>query len=212
MRNVRWMIGLAVCAASVASAQEVRVHQFRSMDDPTVAADPTVCAQAPFAVNLRLAASLWSVRTRSRDGQVVNDDARRIGTATACGQITNFAFPPGLQQNFHVKFELPDGGYTATGTCTLVSNNVPRGGVVLAGCSLRMISAPQGVVGGMASSASVLNPFRLAGFNTGSYWTLMFYEEDPAGGSPAGHRTDTSLQWVEETRTEAQIQHAGEAR
>lgn len=211
MKNVRTVIGLvAVVVSTVAAGQEVRVHQFRSMDDARVVADPSVCAAAPFAVNLRLAASLWSTQTRSRDGRVVNDDARRIGTATACGQITNFAFPPGLQQNFHVRFDLPDGSYTASGTCTLVSNNVPQGGVVLAGCSLKVISAPHRVVGGMATSASVLNPFGLAGFNTGSYWTLMVYEEPRTRGHHASE--PSRMEWVEEQRSAAEIQAAGETK
>ena len=96
----------------------------------------------------------------------------RIGKATACVQLTNFLFPPGLQQNFYAVFDLPSGRYTGLGTCTLSSNNVPQAGLVLAGCTLNVVSGPNGVLGGVITSASTFNPVRLPGFSTGSLWTL----------------------------------------
>ena len=154
----------------------VRVYQFRTEEDPEVTGAAEFCATAPFPVNVRLNASEYSVRTRASDGRMVNDGARRIGTALACAQLTNFAFPPGLQQNFYARFELPDGTYTALGTCTLISNNVPVAGLVLAGCTLKLTESPAGVIGGAAVSLSVFNPRRLAGFATGSQWTIQAYE------------------------------------
>lgn len=166
----------AALTALLPAADGVRVHQFRTEEDPEVTGAADFCATAPFAVNVRLNASEWSVRTRASDGRIVNDDARRIGTALACAQLTNFAFPPGLQQNFYARFELPDGTYTALGTCTLISNNVPVAGLVLAGCTLRLTEMPAGVTGGAAVSLSVFNPRRLTGFATGSQWTIQAYE------------------------------------
>jgi len=154
----------------------VRVYQFRTEEDPAVTGAADFCATAPFPVNVRLNASEWSVRTRASDGRMVNQDARRIGTALACAQITNPAFPAGLQQNFYARFELPDGTYTALGTCTLISNNVPVAGLVLAGCALKLTQVPAGVIGGAAVSLSVFNPARLPGFTTGSQWTIQAYE------------------------------------
>lgn len=163
--------------ASVGPADDgVRVYQFRTEEDPAVTGAADFCASAPFTVNVRLNASAYSVRTRAVDGRVVNQDAQRVGTALACAQITNPAFPPGLQQNFYARFELPDGNYTAQGTCTLISNDVPVAGLVLAGCTLKLVDSPTGIAGGAAVSLSVFNPRRLPGFATGSQWTIQAYE------------------------------------
>jgi hypothetical protein len=154
----------------------VRVYQFRTEEDPQVVGADAFCQAAPFPVNVKLNATEWSEQTRAVDGRVVNKDVQRIGTALACAQLTNFAFPPGLQQNFYARFELPDGTYTALGTCTLISNDVPVAGLVLAGCTLKLTGMPAGVVGGAAVSLSVFNPFRRPGFTTGSQWTIQAYE------------------------------------
>jgi hypothetical protein len=154
----------------------VRVYQFRTEEDPEVTGADAFCATAPFPVNVKLNASAYSTRTRASDGLVINQDANRVGTALACAQITNFSFPQGLQQNFMARFELPDGTYDAIGTCTLISNHVPQGGLVLAGCNLRLTNVPAGVIGGAAVSLSVFNPFRLTGFATGSQWTIQAYD------------------------------------
>ena len=165
-------------APNLAAADDgVRVYQFRTEEDPDVTGGAAFCATAPFAANVVLNASEYSVRTRAADGRLVNADARRIGTALACAQITNPAFPAGLQQKFYARFELPDGSYTALGTCTLISNDVPVAGLVLAGCTLKITEAPVGVLGGAAVSLSVFNPRRLPGFATGSQWTIQAYED-----------------------------------
>ncbi|MBI3182648.1 MAG: hypothetical protein HYZ28_10975 [Myxococcales bacterium] len=201
---------VAFLLAPLSALAGERVVQLRSIEDASSPPDPAVCAAAPFRVNLRLGASLWAIRTRASDGQVVNDSVQKVGTATACGRITNFAFPPGLQQDFMVKFDLPDGSYTGVGTCTLVSNNVPKPGVVLAGCNLKLSSAPSGVVGGAATSASVFNPFRLTGFSTGSYWTLLLYDTSVGPGDGQEHKDHPhDLEVVEDRRSEEEI--AGKA-
>ena len=157
----------------------VRVYQFRTAEDP----DPehearTFCTGAPFSAdaNVFLKASVYVENLRSSDALVVSERTDPVGTALACAQITNFAFPEGLQQNFYAQFNLPSGSFTALGTCTLISNNVPTGGLVLAGCALKVIQAPQGFAGGAATSLSVFNPRRLQGFSTGSRWTIQMYE------------------------------------
>jgi hypothetical protein len=196
MRSPRWLILGAVAAvslgcdagtsspaapdAALATKAEqddgVRVYQFRTVEDPGVVGADAFCQGAPFPVNVKLNATEWSEQTRSVDGRVVNKDVQRIGTALACAQLTNFAFPPGLQQNFYARFELPGGTYTALGTCTLISNDVPVAGLVLAGCTLKLTEVPAGVQGGAAVSLSVFNPRRLTGFATGSQWTIQAYE------------------------------------
>ena len=175
---MRTLILAALTLSSIVSAAEVS-YQFRSVEDPAFPADPAICAQAPFRVNVRLGASLWSQHTRFVDGRVIDNQVLRIGKATACVQLTNFLFPPGLQQNFYAVFDLPSGRYTGTGTCTLSSNNVPRAGLVLAGCTLKVVTGPSGVLGGVITSASTFNPARLAGFSTGSVWTLQTYTSAP---------------------------------
>lgn len=166
----------ALADAGDSPAAGYRLYQFRSEEDPAFAGDPTVCPSAPFATNLRLNATLWATNTRAKDGLTMTESNRRIGTATACARITDPTFPPGKDEAFYVAFDTPAGRFTANGTCQLVSNNVPVPRVVLAGCNLRIVGAPEGFVGGEATSASIFNPARLPGVATGSYWTLLAYE------------------------------------
>lgn len=189
-------IALALlCVPALAHAAE-RVVQFRSAEDPASPPDAAFCNAAPFTANVRLGASLYSYEVRKNDGRVERDEGRKIGTATACAQLTNFLFPPGLQQNFIVRFDLPQGSFTALGTCTFATNDVPLRGFVLAGCSLGMTQFPAGVVGGAMASLSSFNPFKLAGFSTGSYWTLQYYDSQPET-APRGD-SDNAMQWIDE--------------
>lgn len=179
---------LVVTSSSLAVADQVS-FQFRSVEDAAFPPDDAICAQAPFRVNVKLGASLWSQVARPIDGRVVVDQLVRIGRATACVELTNFLFPPGLQQNFYAVFDLPSGRYTTLGTCTLTSNDVPQAGLVLAGCALDVVSGPGTVLGGVVTSASTFNPARLAGFKTGSLWTMQTYTSAPVGWWPwpTGH-------------------------
>ncbi|NMO20471.1 hypothetical protein HPC49_24450 [Pyxidicoccus fallax] len=179
------MLALVV-VSSEARADEV-VYQFRSEEDPASPPDPAVCAQAPFAVTVKLGGSLYVPVHRLRDGKVVYEGRRRVGRATACVRLTDPTFPPGQQVPFYARFSLPDGNFTALGTCTLVSNDVPQAGLVLAGCALKLVDVPKGFVGGTVSSTSVFNPAGLPGCATGSYYTLYAYRD--------GHRRDASEQW-----------------
>jgi hypothetical protein len=197
MRRLRWIAAATLVTAACTNdsrrptapegtlalaesgAPGVRVYQFRTEEDPAVSGAADFCATAPFRANVLLNASAWATQTRASDGGVVNDGVRQVGTVVACAQLTNFTFPPGLQQNFAARFDLPEGSFTAAGTCTLISNDVPEPKLVLAGCALKV--APNDLTaGGMATSASVFNPFRLAGYQTGSYWTLQLYDPRPA--------------------------------
>ena len=182
---MRTLILAALTVSSVTLAGEVS-YQFRSVEDPAFPADDAICAQAPFRVNVKLGASLWSQYARLVDGRVIDDQVLRIGKATACVELTNFLFPPGLSQNFYAVFDLPSGRYTGLGTCTLSSNDVPKAGLVLAGCTLDVVSGPGGVLGGVITSASTFNPARLAGFSTGSVWTLQAYTSAPVPWWPWG--------------------------
>jgi len=150
---------------------------FRSLEDPSVSDRPQAC---PFAgANLFLGATLWSMQTRASDSRVVDEAVQQFGTAAACGLITT-ALIPGTLVPFYVEFTLeqgPDKGdtYVAVGSCQVITNNVPRPGVVLAGCALRVTQGPEGFLGGAATSMSIFNPARLPGAGTGSFWTLRAY-------------------------------------
>jgi hypothetical protein len=154
-----------------------RTLVFRSLEDPDVSSHPEAC---PFGgTNLFLGATLWSMQTRASDSRVVNEAVQQIGTAAACGLITT-ALVPGTLVPFYVEFTLDQGAdkgdtYVAVGTCQVITNNVPRPGVVLAGCALRVTQGPEGFLGGAATSMSIFNPLRLEGAGTGSFWTLRAY-------------------------------------
>ena len=150
---------------------------FRSLEDPSVSDRPQAC---PFAgANLFLGATLWSMQTRASDSRVVDEAVQQFGTAAACGLITT-ALIPGTLVPFYVEFTLEQGPdksdtYVAVGSCQVITNNVPRPGVVLAGCALRVTQGPEGFLGGAATSMSIFNPARLPGAGTGSFWTLRAY-------------------------------------
>lgn len=164
----------------------VQVLRFRSEEDPSVTPDPAVCAAAGFTSNVRFGAVLYSEASNGQEGRIVNRSARRIGTATACARITDPRFPPDLRQEFYVRFDLPEGPVTARGGCTLVSNDVPTAGLVLAGCHLRVTEAPSWYTGGAIASLSVFNPRKIPGYLTGSDYTLQLYEGPRQIGSPHG--------------------------
>lgn len=151
------------------------VLRFRSVEDPAFPADRSVCAASGFQANVFLGASLWSEAATASSGRVVNNGVRRVGTATACIRITDPTFPAGLPQQFHAQFDTEEGTFTATGACTLISNDVPERGLVLGGCHLRVVDGPAEMRGGAVTSLSVFNPRNLAGYATGSEWTVQFY-------------------------------------
>lgn len=199
-------IALLILTLSSAVLADEVTFQFRSMEDPAFPAEDSVCAQAPFAVNVKLGASLWSQHTRGVDGRIVNESVRRIGRATACVQLTSFLFPPGLSQNFYASFDLPSGRYTGVGSCLLSSNDVPQAGLVLAGCTLKLISGPSPVLGGLITSATTFNPFQLAGFNTGSLWTVQGYTSEPVSWRP--WNWNRGFQLHDDRRSDTEIEQA----
>lgn len=154
-----------------------RLYRFRSEEDPSSPPDQAVCAAAPFDPNVRLGATLWADGD-GPEGESEDEESEevRFGTATACTRVTDPAFPPGTRLPFYAVFDLPEGRVTASGDATVVSNDVPVPGLVLAACHLRVIEAPPGFSGGAATSLSVFNPAGLTGFNTGSFWTILLFD------------------------------------
>ncbi|RYZ35348.1 MAG: hypothetical protein EOO71_35755 [Myxococcaceae bacterium] len=154
------------------------VYAFRSQEDPASPPDLAVCAAAPFEPTVKLGASLYVPVHREVDGRFVEDGYEKVGTATACFRLTDRTFPPGTRVPFYARFHLPAGAFTASGECTLVSNDQPQAGVVLAGGALKLVEVPPGFVGGVLSNLSVFNPLKLPGFATGSYYTLYTFKTE----------------------------------
>ncbi|HEX8699861.1 MAG TPA: hypothetical protein VF815_13545 [Myxococcaceae bacterium] len=164
--------------SSPALAGEV-LYQFRSEEDPKAVADPiAACKVAPFEVNVRLPGSLFVPEQNPADGKVKAGGQKKVGTALACVRITDRTFPEGSQADMYARFEVPEGRFVAVGKCTVVSNAVPRAGIVLAGCALKLTEQPAAYAGGFVTSASVFNPLGQPGFNTGSLWTLRVFEPE----------------------------------
>lgn len=169
------MVGGVILFGSTGFAG-VSVLQVRTVEDARVIVGDEVCAEAPFIPNVRLGAHAWSFQARASDGSVVNDMISDVGTAKACVRITDFQFTPFSTAQFYILFTLQDAVYAGLGVCTVTSNNVPELGLVLAGCSLSLKDRASGADVGIAVSSSVFNPFRLPGYETGSYWTLKIYK------------------------------------
>ncbi len=150
----------------------------KTFEDARYPADLALCEAQGFPLlNVVLGAGVWSLQTNASRGDVMNDAIKFLGTATGCGMMTS-AQPYTPRQPFFIQFDLEDGTYAAKGECDIVSVTVPVPGVMLAGCALAIVRAPDGVVGGFATSSSVFNPNGVPGFGTGSVWTLHLYTAD----------------------------------
>lgn len=153
------------------NADPDRVLIVKTAEDPAIPSHPAAC---PFAANVFLGATVWSVQSEAAGAELINRDVRQVGTAAACVQITSLA--PFATAPFYIEFALDEGTISAQGVCTVTSNNVPVPGLILAGCALNVVGAPAGIAGGNATSNSVFNPRGLPGFNTGSFWTIRLYK------------------------------------
>ena len=166
------LVALSIVAPLRASAFDERVYVFRSVEDPNVMPDLSVCAAASFTPNAVLSASLYAMQSRSSDGKIVNQSTKKIGSGTACVLITSLAV--GATVPFIGSFELSGQRVLGEGACVLATDTVPTPGLILAGCTIPLYPAP-GVLGGIATSNTVFNPFGLPGFNTGSIWTVHVF-------------------------------------
>ncbi|WP_224363544.1 hypothetical protein [Hyalangium versicolor] len=173
------VVSLVLSLSGPALAGEV-VYQFQTEEDPKAAANPGACQGAPFQSNVALSGIISVPERGLAEGRVELGAARHAGAALACLRITDRTFAEGSQADIYASFELPEGHFTAVGHCTAVSNAVPRAGVVLASCALKLTEFPAGYAGGSATSASVFNPLHLPGYSTGSLWTLRVFESMPA--------------------------------
>jgi hypothetical protein len=185
IRKAMALAGLALVtvlvAVPVAMSAEgddpVSAHTYviRTVEDPSVGLLPA--SECPNAVGqvLRPAGYAWSFATRGSDGMVIHEQTQQVGVVRTCAVVTSLA--EGATAPFSAEFDLVGGRYTALGSCRVTSNGVPQAGVVLAGCALRLLTGPEGFVGGIGTSASVL-ALPGSGFETGSFWTLRVYSSN----------------------------------
>jgi hypothetical protein len=163
----------------------VRTLIFRSLESPDVNSHPENC---PFikpgpVANLFLGAHLYSIAERASDSEVVNDTVQDIGIAAACGVLTLPVIASTVVP-FYIVFTLgngPDRGdkYIAQGECRPArpTFDVPKTGVLLAGCVLDLLSGPEPFLGGAATSLSIFNLRQVSGVTTGSFWTIRSYSQ-----------------------------------
>ncbi len=175
---LRSAVALLVLLPTLAAAGE-RILILKTREDAQqYPADKAFCLDQKYPVlNVVLGASVWSLQSNAARGVVMKDEIRLLGAATGCGMMTS-ADPFVPKQPFAIKFELAGGTYVAKGQCDIVSNDVPQAGLMLAGCALTIVEAPAGIVGGIATSASVFNPKQVGDFATGSVWTVHLYTAD----------------------------------
>lgn len=139
---------------------------------------PAACAPGE---NIVLGAFVYAPRSRARDGLVVKDGTRPIGTAVGCGTMTSIA--TGAKAPFRIAFDLGRHTVYAAGECTVAEQFAPLAPkpypLLLVGCSLAVEPGSDvGLLHGIAGSASVFLPYPIPGYDTGSYWTLHLYYED----------------------------------
>jgi len=177
VRHLAPLLAASLLLAAGAARADERFYLLRTQEDPSVAPD------CPAGDTVRLGALVYAPRTRASDGLVTKDVGDPIGVAVGCGRLLTYTpFDPAVQSPFAMRFELPDGTYTARGTCTITSLTFPIAGVpaplLLVGCALDVDADPAlRVLNGLATSASVFTPRPLPGYGTGSFWTLQLYVE-----------------------------------
>jgi hypothetical protein len=171
--RVALLSALAIAAAPVLADEDVLL--LRTQESPEVTA---ICAPGE---NIVLGAFVYAPRTRAHDGLVMKEGARAIGTAVGCGTMTSIAL--GAKAPFRIAFDLGRRTVYAAGECTVAERfaplAVPPYPVLLVGCSLAVEpGSDDGLLRGIASSASVFIPYPIPGYDTGSYWTLHLYYAD----------------------------------
>ena len=141
-----------------------RILVFQTVEDAAVPARPPGCPWPDANVFL-------GGRMRRLDG------GGELGIAQACARI-GAALEAGADVPFYAEFRFDCGDvFRAEGAARVLSNDVPAAGIVLAGCALRLVDGPEGLVGGVVTSASVFNPQGRPEAETGSTWTLHAYFE-----------------------------------
>jgi hypothetical protein len=153
-----------------------RAYVFRTLQDPSI--DPIPPDRCPGGPGTLFNANgyAYSIATRASDGMVVQEHPKRVGVVRSCTRITSIA--EGATAPGYVEIQIGGDTYTGSGVVRTTSVDVPKAGVVLAGSAVRLQTGPDGFVGGIATSASVVLLGPVPGFHTGSFWTLRVYSSD----------------------------------
>ncbi|HET8540204.1 MAG TPA: hypothetical protein VFL83_10070 [Anaeromyxobacter sp.] len=165
---------LALVPALAVGAE--RVLLLKTFEDEAYPTDPSLCSPTP-GVRKLLGASVWSLQTNAARGEVMNDEVRRLGSVAACATITSLD-PYAPKQYFTIRFELADATYVAQGQCDMVGKDFPAPGLALVGCALGIVQSSDGARGFATSSTVFVLGEPVAGYGTGSVWTLHLYTQD----------------------------------
>ena len=158
-------------------AQDVEktVIVFRSMNDPNIPPDLAAChpENSGFEPNVVLGASLWAFQARSKNGVIVKEKVRQIGTATACMLLAE------NETLNYLEFEIGDLFIAASGECLSTYDATLEGGPIFATCGLAVLPgrSTDGIKWGQASNNSTFAPNPIPGFETGSFWTIQLIWE-----------------------------------
>lgn len=153
-----------------------RAYVVRTIEDPSIdPIPPTRCPSGPGTL-FNANGYAYSIATRASDGMVVQVHPKRVGVIRTCSRVTSIA--EGATAPSYAEIEIGGDTYTASGVVRATSVGVPQAGVVLAGSALRLQTGPDGFVGGIATSASVVLLGPVPGFHTGSFWTLRVYSSN----------------------------------
>jgi hypothetical protein len=171
----RILAAAALALAALVARADEDVLLLRTQESAEV---PAVCAPGE---NIVLGAFVYAPRTRAHDGLVIREGTRPIGTAVGCGTMTSIT--KGSKAPFRISFDLGRRTVYAAGECTVsdlfAPLAVPPYPVLLVGCSLAVEpGSDEGLLHGIAGSASVFIPYAIPGYDTGSYWTLHLYYAD----------------------------------
>jgi hypothetical protein len=165
---------LALAAVPALAAEQIFLLQTQESGD--------VAAPCP-GQNIKLGAYVYAPRTRAADGQVMKQLGRPVGSAVGCGVMREIK--PGSKAPFNMTFDIGGQKIFAAGECTVADWFFPipaPAPVLLVGCYLSVAKDDsQGLLHGIATSASVFIPFAIPGYETGSFWTLHLYTKDPGG-------------------------------
>jgi hypothetical protein len=182
-RSVTALAGLALVASLVAvpvamSADggdpvKERAYVVRTLEDPSITPIPDSGCPGGAGTLFKANGYANSIATRASDGMVVQDSVRRVGVVRTCARVTSIA--EGATGPITARINLGGKTYTASGTGRATSVGAPKGGVVLLGAALRLKTGPDGFVGGIATSASLVLLAPVQGLHTGSFWTLRVY-------------------------------------
>ena len=127
---------------------------------------------------IELEADLYSFRTSRRSGLVTDETARRVAPGYLCTSAPDPTQAPetdvqtSTSSEGYAQLNLPELGLIrARGVCELIPSPAQPGALFF-NCRLSLLKDPaRGIVGGLVTSNSVLNPGQVPGNGTGSIWT-----------------------------------------